>query len=456
MKGGRLDPNEPSDALVGARLGKYEVRRLLGVGGMGRVYEAWNPTISKRVAIKVLADEIAMRPDAAARFQREARAASAVESPYIVEIYDAGCTDDGRPFIVMELLRGETLASVLSERGPLAAGEVERIATQVMRGLERAHAAEIVHRDLKPDNIFLVDQDPEPPVAKILDFGVSKFGHTAAQTNLTRDGAVLGTPSYMSPEQAQGEADVDARSDLWSVGAILYECLTGRLPFKGSSYEQIIVRICTTDAAALQTLAPRCPDGLAAVVERCMRRERGERFASAAEVLLALGQAGAGSPKRRATQARVRESTTVGTASTIGTTPNALGSPKAAGLKRRVAVGTAIAVVTVMSVFLLLLPPSPGDEASQPPPPSPLPSVTATEIPSESETATVEPRIPPPVTVEATSSPSASGSVARPVVATRPPRAASAAAPAASVSAAPKPVEPQRSGVARGLLIQRQ
>lgn len=281
--------SDDAEDVAGRKIGKYELVRLVGQGGMGKVYEAINSTIGKRVALKMLDNEVAKHRDAVARFHREAQAASAAESPHIVEIFDSGITDDGVPFIVMELLRGESLASLLKREPKLSAEETKRIMVMVLRGLARAHEAGIVHRDLKPDNIFLVDRQPEPTFAKILDFGISKIERTRTTTTLTREGTVLGTPSYMSPEQAQGESDVDARSDLWSVGAILYECLGGRPPFEGITYEQIIVRICTTSPQSIRELAPDTSPRLVDIVERCLARERSARFASASEVLAALG-----------------------------------------------------------------------------------------------------------------------------------------------------------------------
>src|SRR5215218_3713665 len=234
------------EALIGQRIQKYEIVRILGHGGMGTVYEALNTTISKRVAMKFIDAETAQNKDAVARFQREAQAASAVESAHIVEIFDSGCTDDGLPFIVMELLRGEDLGHRIKRCGRLDLPEALHIIAQILRGLHRAHQAGIVHRDLKPDNVFLVDRDDDSSFAKILDFGISKVqrGEGAPANTLTRQGTVLGTPFYMSPEQAQAMPDIDGRTALWSLGAILYECLTGRPPHTGTSYEQVIVTTC--------------------------------------------------------------------------------------------------------------------------------------------------------------------------------------------------------------------
>jgi serine/threonine protein kinase len=283
-------------SLVGQRVGKYEIVRVIGRGGMGTVYEALNTTIGKRVAMKFVDAETARSKDASARFQREAEAASAVESAHIVDIFDSGYSDEGQPYIVMELLRGEDLGYRIKRCGRLELGEAIHVTAQILRGLHRAHEAGIVHRDLKPDNIFLVDRDDDPNFAKILDFGISKIqrsGSTPLST-LTRQGTVLGTPFYMSPEQAQAMPDIDGRSDLWSAGAILFECLTGRPPYNGATYEQVIVNICMHDADDVRVHNPAVPEALAQVIAHALRRDRAERFASARAFLDALKSAAGG------------------------------------------------------------------------------------------------------------------------------------------------------------------
>jgi len=286
--------SEPgSETLVGKRVHKYEIVRVIGRGGMGTVYEAVNTAISKRVAMKFIDASTVQNADTVARFQREAQAASAVESAHIVEIFDSGLSEEGQPYIVMEMLRGEDLGHRIKRCGRIDAPEALHVTGQILRGLHRAHKAGIVHRDLKPDNIFLVDRDDDPNFAKILDFGISKVrrgGETPVHT-LTRQGTVLGTPFYMSPEQAQAQPDVDARSDLWSVGAILYECLTGRPPYTGGTYEQVIVNICMHDAEDVRLYNPAVPETVALVIARALSRDREERFQDAREFLEALRQA---------------------------------------------------------------------------------------------------------------------------------------------------------------------
>lgn len=277
--------------LVGRAVdGKYNVLRLIGRGGMGAVYEAENLGIGKRVAIKFIDREWAKDDIVASRFAREARAASSIDSEHIVSVFDAG-TADGRPYLVMELLRGEDLGTRLRRQARLGVDEAVHVVAQTLRGLASAHAAGIVHRDLKPDNLFLVRRDDDASFVKIVDFGISKIEKAKSGTAplaLTQRGIVLGTPLYMSPEQAQAFHDLDARADLFSVGAILFECLTGRPPHTGETYEQIIVAICMRDAPDVRELVPGVPDAVAAVVARALKRDRAERYQSASEMLAAL------------------------------------------------------------------------------------------------------------------------------------------------------------------------
>lgn len=287
-----MQPSEAADAAtdsrVGTTVGKYTITRLIGVGGMGRVYEGKHESLGKRFALKFI-DRENVSEESFARFEREAKAASSVESPHIVDVVDVGTTADGLPYIVMELLRGEDLGQMLRRSGQLEIEATLRIVAQVLRGLVRAHAVGIVHRDLKPDNVFLVDRDDEEWFVKILDFGVSKIPkeHASVRT-LTREGVVLGTLVYMSPEQAQAMPDVDERSDLWAIGAILYECLAGRPAFTGATYESVIVSICTQDPPDLAVYRSHIPAGLASIVKRALSRDRTERFATAKEMLDAL------------------------------------------------------------------------------------------------------------------------------------------------------------------------
>jgi serine/threonine-protein kinase len=258
---------------------------MLGRGGMGSVWEGIHMTLGTRVAVKFIDAEHAESAEARHRFENEARAAAALRSKHVVEVYDHGLMDDGRPFIVMEFLDGEPLDKRLDRAGRLPAADTARIVSQVCRALAKAHAAGIVHRDLKPDNVFLVwDDDDGSDVAKVVDFGIAKFTDSKGPTSATRTGSVLGTPYYMSPEQARGLRTVDYRSDLWSVGVITFRCMTGHLPFEGEAVGDVLVKLCTAPLPVPSQYAPDLPTGFDGWFARALSREPEGRFQSAAEL----------------------------------------------------------------------------------------------------------------------------------------------------------------------------
>lgn len=285
------DRAKAREALIGRTVaGRYAIRGLLGAGGMGAVYEAEHLDLGRPVAVKFVDPEFATDEQVVARFAREARVMSRLDSAHVVTIFDTG-SEGGRPFLVMELLRGEDLGNRLRRKRTVPREEAMHIAAQVLKGLSRAHAAGVVHRDLKPDNVFLVEKDGDPSFAKIVDFGVSKIDRPRQGTTplaLTGRGTVIGTPFYMAPEQAQAASDVDGRADLYSVGAILFECLTGRPPHTGESYEQVILSICMRDAPDLRAVDPSIPEDVAAFVAKALARNKDARFRNAEQMLAAL------------------------------------------------------------------------------------------------------------------------------------------------------------------------
>lgn len=301
------DPTPPVRGLVA---GKYELSRLIGRGGMGSVWEGRHATLGARVAIKFVDPEYADSPEARLRFMTEARAAATIQSKYAIQIHDHGLTEDGRPYIVMELLLGEPLDRRLERVGRLALAETARILAQVCRALQRAHDAGIIHRDLKPENIFLVrSPDDEDEIAKVLDFGIAKFRGLPGEPGLsssTKTGAVLGTPFYMSPEQARGLRNIDHRTDLWSLGIIAYKCVTGVLPFDGESVGDLLVKICTGPLPVPSLVAPGLPPAFDAWFARTLERAPERRFTTAAELSEALILA-AGLSQPYAHSGRLRE-----------------------------------------------------------------------------------------------------------------------------------------------------
>ena len=285
------DTDSELRALIGTTVAaKYRIERLIGRGGMGAVFQATNLAIGKRVALKFLDHEAARDREACQRFQREAEAAGMAESAHIVQIFDSGVTDSGLPFLVMELLTGEDLRGLLRREQRIAVPAALRIASQVLRGLLRAHEAGIVHRDLKPDNVFLCARDDDPSFVKLVDFGISKVARARAADTLTRRGTVLGTAYYMSPEQAQSFADIDGRTDLFSLGAILFEMLSGEPPHRAPSYEAVLIAICTRDAPDVRSRVPDVPAAVAALVARALQRDREQRFQSAREFASAIAE----------------------------------------------------------------------------------------------------------------------------------------------------------------------
>jgi serine/threonine-protein kinase len=258
---------------------------------MGSVWEGTHTTLGTQVAVKFIDAEYAESPEARNRFESEARAAARLRSKHVVEVYDHGVTDDGRPFIVMEYLRGEPLDTRLDRVGRLPAKETARMVMQVCRALAKAHAAGIVHRDLKPENVFLVwDDEDGADVAKVVDFGIAKFTDSQlGNSSATRTGSVLGTPYYMSPEQARGLRSVDYRSDLWSVGVIAYRCIVGILPFDGEAVGDLLVKLCTAPLPIPSQVTPDVPPGFDAWFAKALSREPGLRFSSASELAESLG-----------------------------------------------------------------------------------------------------------------------------------------------------------------------
>jgi serine/threonine protein kinase len=275
--------------------GKYRIVRLLGEGGMGAVYEAEHTTTRRRLAVKVITlNDHQKKTEVMTRFEREARVAGALDTEHIVQVIDSG--EDaavGKPFMVMELLQGEDLDSLTERQGPLAPEVALRIAAQACVGLRHAHQAGIIHRDIKPANLFLAQRDEGRVLVKILDFGIAKVsldeGLSGEAGKLTRTGSMIGSPYFMSPEQALGEKDVDFRSDIWSLGVVLYAMLTGRTPHEDvESLGQIIMRICSKPADPVQDLAPWVSAEAAAVVHRALKLDRNQRFGGASEMLDAL------------------------------------------------------------------------------------------------------------------------------------------------------------------------
>jgi len=270
----------PVDALIGQTIGSYVIVARVGGGGMGVVYQARDTRLGRTVALKFLPPQWSHDDEARQRFVREAQAASATSHPNICTIHDIETAPDGQLFIVMAYYEGQTLKQRLAS-GPLASDEALDIATQIADGLAKAHAQNVVHRDIKPGNVMLTEDG-----VRIVDFGLATF---ADALKLTAEHSTLGTAAYMSPEQVRGLA-ADARSDVWAVGVILYEMLTGRVPFQGSHAEAIAYAIRNETPAPIRASRPEVAEEIEHLVFRAMHKEPGIRFANGRELSRALRQ----------------------------------------------------------------------------------------------------------------------------------------------------------------------
>ena len=253
------------------------------------MYLGEHTLIGKKVAVKFLHTEFTGDEDIVKRFYREARAAAAIDHKNIIDVMDVGLSPTGEPYMVMEYLEGESLSSMIEHAGPIDFPAACGILEQVLTALDAAHKKGIVHRDLKPDNIFIVKKEGEPPQIKLIDFGISKFtGAASGDTKLTKTGSLLGTPAYMSPEQARGVGDIDHRTDIYSMGVIFYEMLSKSLPFTGENYNDLLINMLTTEPRSLLEACPTLPAEAEQPVLQAMNKSPDARFQSAMEMLSAL------------------------------------------------------------------------------------------------------------------------------------------------------------------------
>lgn len=409
---------------------RYELEAVIGEGGMARVWSAHDLTLARRVAVKFLfLREDRDRRTLLDRFLREARIAASVRHPNVVDILDFGTTEEGRPFMVMELLEGMSLADRFDNGPKLDALQLLDIVSKVLSGLAVVHDSGIVHRDIKPDNIFLVsDADGEYP--KLLDFGISR-GLDPKDTRVTNTGAVIGTPLYMSPEQARGMKDVDPRTDLWSVGMILWEGLTGFLPFESEHMGDVLIRIATEDAPSIGDYRDDLPAELVDLIGKVLQRDRDARFTSARamrDAVLAAADriaAGAGTPLRR-DHSTARLPSPIEQARTAEIAPAA---PKRSRWPLLVGIGAALSALVVGFVALggeirfssASAEPEPVSEAPADPP---APAVEAPAEPEPVEAAPAEPEPVEPEPVEPAEAASAEAAQAEEPPAEEPPEVA--------------------------------
>ena len=278
---------EVVDPLVGTMIGRYRVERTIGQGGMGAVYELLQPAIHKRMALKLLHEEYAVRKEIVQRFFDEARAVNLIGHPSIVDITDFSHLPDGRPFIIMEFLKGESLEDYLQEKGGLPEVEVLEILRQICSALAAAHSKHIVHRDLKPENIFLVRNPHQPMRVKVLDFGIAKLRDQESDAiNQTQTGVVLGTPTYMSPEQAQGNTqEADHRTDIYSLGVMLFQMLSGAPPFRGKTFASLIFKHISEAPPDLGDTRNDIAPAWSRIVAKALAKAPEDRYQSVQELL---------------------------------------------------------------------------------------------------------------------------------------------------------------------------
>ena len=279
-------PVKPGDTLAG----KFRVERVLGVGGMGVVLQAMHLDLGQPVALKLMLREMLDNAEAVARFLREARAAARLQSEHVVRVLDVGRLGSGEPFMVMEMLRGRDLAALLHAEGPQP---VERTADYVLQACEaiaEAHAAGIVHRDLKPANLFVAERPDGTSTIKVLDFGISKIttGESGVEASMTSTQSMLGSPRYMSPEQMRSAKNVDARADIWALGVILYELLTGREVYEADTMASLVAQISVDPAPSMRIHRPDLPAPLDDIVLRCLEKSPERRWQNVAELARAL------------------------------------------------------------------------------------------------------------------------------------------------------------------------
>ena len=281
--------NDPAELAPGTLIaGKFRVQKLLGAGAMGAVYAVLHELTRHQRALKLLHPSARQVPEIVRRFLNEASAAGRAGDPHLVETFDAGILPSGEPYVVMELLAGETLSARLEREGPLPVAFAAELVAQAAAGADAAHRAGIIHRDLKPDNLFVAERAGRPFV-KLLDFGVSKFATSAGMAaSETCAGVIYGSPAYMAPEQLVGAVDLDARADVYALGVVLYQSLTGKMPFDAPNLQALSVRVFNGEHTPVEQLRADLPPGFANALRRAMAPLREDRYGSAAELASAL------------------------------------------------------------------------------------------------------------------------------------------------------------------------
>jgi serine/threonine-protein kinase len=429
--------------------GKYRVERVLGTGGMGVVVAAHHIGLDTKVAVKLLLPEMLSQEEVVARFAREARAAARIANEHVARVFDVGALENGVPYMVMEFLDGFDLSEMLRRQGPLPVAQAVDFVLQACDGVAEAHRVGIVHRDLKPANLFCVRRSDGSLFVKVLDFGISKLSATGGQSSLamTSTAAVIGTPYYMSPEQMDSARVVDGRTDIWALGIVLYEILTGHRPFGGQTMPEVCISIATHPAPPIRRQRAEVPPGLEAAIFKCLEKQRTQRFATIGEMAGALAPFGAEQAARwaagssrmvPATADRGGETASAPDATRSGhSSPqslSALGHTKGASLRRSPAVlgvvGGAVLLLGLTTALFLI-----GRPVSAPPAPATEPTHAAAASAPDSGGPLVLPVAPPAAL------PNASAGIDR-----SPPTAVLASEPPPQPTVRPRKPDPPKEG----------
>jgi serine/threonine-protein kinase len=377
--------------------GKFRIERVLGQGAMGVVVAATHIQLDERVALKFLLPEALVNADAVARFAREARAAVKIKSEHVVRVSDVGTLESGSPYMVMEYLQGQDLSDWTRDRGALSVPEAVEFLLQACEALAEAHAIGIIHRDLKPANLFVTTRRDGTPCIKVLDFGISKFTGAGADLAMTKTSTVMGSPLYMSPEQLSSTRTVDARTDIWALGVILFELVSGRVPFEAETMPELCGKVLSEPPPSLRGLRQNMPEAIDAIVFRCLAKDRTQRYANVAELAEALAPLGPPNATRSAERiARIlRASGALGSSDSgqqptvLATTGNVVTLKAAQDLRtarrRPWAVWLSVPVlIAVATAFWVFRRPAPAIEHTAEPPALPavaaVPPVTAAPL----------------------------------------------------------------------------
>jgi serine/threonine-protein kinase len=391
------------------------------------------------VALKFLRPEIAHEPHIVQRFLREAHAAARLRSEHVARVMDADSTEGGSAYLVMELLEGRDFAALLSEQGALPIPTAVDYVMQACDAVAEAHALGIVHRDIKSANLFLTHRADGTPLVKVLDFGLSKAERSPSQATLTKDDHVMGSPHFMSPEQMRSSREADARSDIWSLGVVLYTLLAGRVPFEGVFLTEVCAAVLSGSPPALATLRPEVPSELAAVVDRCLRLEPEDRFQTVAELVTALAPFRPGGVPAAASSAPIGPSSTPTYTLTSPTQTPAQKAARRAVVPGRTAAAIALGALAVGGVVILLVVARMGRGRAAAGVAAPVPTLPTISIPAPANEASAAGSATGALTAPATAPPLRANSSPRRQVGSGAHRPAAAVAPATTTSSAPPP-----------------